>query len=181
MHHVMIDLETLSTSPEAAVIAIGLVLFDESQIIAKTEILIRPTLAIGDRDEKTVDWWYSQDKAVFDKMMSGTSTPWGAVAKFIETWETWCNAYSLDLDLWANPPSFDIVILRFLFHKVGQPFPVHFSKERDFRTMKALALQQDIDFSEPYKTITAHDAVSDAIAQAKALQIIMRKLIHPRV
>ena len=167
----MVDIETLSSQSDAAVIAIGLCLFDEKEIIDSTEILIDPVLAPGHRDPDTYRWWCEQDSQVFNRMLSGDLPPWnacGAMAQVIEEWNP--------KTLWANPPSFDIIILRNLFRVYNIEFPIHYTKERDFRTMKAFAKQMGIDYSAPYDERTAHDAESDAICQAKALQIILRDL-----
>lgn len=167
----MTDIETLSSHPDAAVIAIGLCLFDETQILDSCEILIDPRLAPGHRDPDTWKWWNEQDPEVFEKMMSGVLTPWTACEIMAERISEW-NPKAL----WANPPSFDVVILRHLFRLYHIDFPVHFTKERDFRTMRKFADELDINYREPYEMRSAHDAVDDAVCQAKALQIILRDL-----
>ena len=58
----------------------------------------------------------------------------------------------------------------------GEKFPVHFRKERDFRTMKQLAHAKHIDYQKAYEGINKHDAKDDAIAQARAVQIIMKAI-----
>lgn len=167
----MADIETLSSQNDAAIIAIGLCVFDEKTVFDSTEILIDPKLAPGHRDPKTLEWWNGQDPDVFRKMMSGHLTPWAAcdqVELILDEWEV-----SI---LWANPPSFDIVIMRHLFDLYGKPFPIHYTNERDFRTLRKFADDMGIDYREPYEERTAHDAESDAICQAQALQIILRDL-----
>ena len=167
----MVDIETLSSHPDAAVIAIGLCLFNKDSIIDTSEILIDPRLAPGHRDPDTLEWWNSQDPKVFKKMMSGAIAPWIACEIFRERIQDWQPRV-----LWANPPSFDIVILRHLFYLYRIDFPVHFTKERDFRTVRKFADNLGVDYSEPYETRSAHDAVDDAVIQAKALQIMVRDL-----
>lgn len=172
-YHIMTDIETLASTPDAAVIAIGLCAFNRNEIIDSMEILINPHLAIGHRDPKTIQWWSEQDDAVRDKMFSGKSTPWEACALMTE----FCKNYEKHLEgFWANPPQFDIVILRQTFEVCDVKFPIHFRKERDFRTLKQLAHAKDIDYQAAYEGINKHDAKDDAIAQARAVQIIMQAL-----
>ena len=167
----MIDIETLSSKPDAAVIAIGICLFDEVEVLESAEILIDPRLAPGRRDKSTLAWWNSQDPEVFRKMMSGTEPPWEACHYLAEIIEDW-NAKVM----WANPPTFDISIMRHLYEVVDIPFPIHFTGERDFRTLRKIADLHKVDYREPYAQRTAHDAESDAVCQAHALQIILRDL-----
>ena len=171
--HIMTDIETLASTPDAAVIAIGLCAFNRNEIIDSMEILIDPHLSMGHRDPKTIEWWRQQDPKVLEKMFSGKETPWAACALMTE----FVRNYDKHLEgFWANPPQFDIVILRQMFEVCGAKFPVHFRKERDFRTLKTLAHAKDINYQPAYEGINKHDAKDDAIAQARAVQIIMRAL-----
>lgn len=166
---VMVDIESLSSQPDAAIIAIGLVHFDQEEILDEYEILMDPMLAIGHRSESTIDWWNTQNPKVRDKMMSGELTPWEACEEMVEIVSSWnCKI------IWANSPSFDIALLRSLFAICDVKFPFHFTKERDFRTLANLA---EIDYSAAYRGRKSHDAVDDAKAQAKAVQIIRQELL----
>lgn len=164
----MVDIECLSTEPDAAVISIGLCLFDAQQILASREILLDPRLSPGHRDARTISWWESQDPKVWEHAMSGKLAPSQACHTFREIIQEW----GVEI-LWANPPQFDIVILRNLFKVSDVEFPIHHANERDFRTMRKLAGQYGIDYSEPYDRRVAHDAESDAVCQAQSLQIIV--------
>lgn len=169
----MIDIETLSSQPDAAIIAIGICIFDEEEILDHQEILIDPQLAPGHRDPKTIDWWNEQEQGTRQRMMSGTVKPWDACLGIIDFFDQNPGVKTM----WANPPSFDIIILRYLFRLYDRPFPIHYTGERDFRTIKKMAEEVGVDYSEPYdERRFAHDAVDDAITQARALQIMLRDL-----
>ena len=161
--HAMVDIETLSTKNDAAVIAIGLVAFDHIHIMQGYEILIDPQLAIGRRDQSTIDWWSKQDPAIRERMWSGKKDPWQACHEFIEI-QREIGAKMI----WANAPQFDIVILRSLFEACELEFPYKFFNERDFRTVKGLAKKWG--FSNPIEKKNAHSALDDAIYQAQCLQ-----------
>lgn len=175
MADIMIDIETLSTESNAAVIAIGMCKFDAENIYAKHSILIDPQLTPGHRCPDTLEFWAQQDPVVFAAMMAGTTTPWNAMIEFQETIADWRDPDTL---FWANSPSFDFTILRTLnkalFSK--REFAFMFWKEMDFRTLKHLADFKDIGFMEAYEGHEPHDCVSDAVCQAKAVQIIISRL-----
>jgi len=171
--HAMVDIETLATSEDAAVIAIGLVPFDRDRVYGEdgVELLISPNHARGRADPATVRWWAGQEQGVFLRMLSGKASEprtCEAVRAFFSEHEPGT--------LWANSPSFDITILRSLFERCGRGFPAHFRDERDCRTLFALARELGISYSEAYEDATKHDALSDAIAQARAVQIILQEL-----
>ncbi len=168
----MTDIETLSSRNDGAVIAIGLCVFDDYEIIDSMEILIDPVLAIGHRDPRTIKWWWEQDDAVRMKMFSGKETPWGAC----ELFKAFCLQYKKADELWANPPQFDLILLRHLFDECEVKFPMHYRTERCFRTFKASAHKLHIDYQSAYEGISKHDAKDDAIAQARAVQLIIQAL-----
>jgi hypothetical protein len=170
----MTDIETLSSRHDAAVIAIGICAFNANEIVDAIEILIDPQLAIGHRNLDTIRWWNEQEEHVREKMFSGIHTPWSACTMLAE----FCNNYKNAKEIWANPPQFDLTILRTLFDECGVKFPMHYTTERDFRTLKALAHQLHIDYQSAYEGIDKHDAKDDAIAQARAVQIIERGILH---
>ena len=61
MAHIMIDIETLSTAPNALVLSVGMVLFDQKTIFAKAHIKNRISTATGDVSKETATWWMSQN------------------------------------------------------------------------------------------------------------------------
>lgn len=171
MKRAMIDIETLSTEPDAAVIAIGTVIFTETTIIDTQEILINPVLATGHRSKPTMEWWENQNSETREKMMSGTSAPWVAYSQWLE----FLLPHPVK-EIWANAPSFDLSILRSSFKACGLDFPLHYSKERDFRTLTALARGLGIDYSGLYEKRVPHSALSDAVTQAKVVQMILHNI-----
>ena len=174
----MTDIETLSSRNDGAIIAIGICAFtahpldDEEEIVDAMEILIDPALAIGHRNLDTIRWWNDQEEHVREKMFSGVTSPWAACAQLTE----FCNNYKKANEIWANPPQFDLILLRNLFNECGMKFPMHYRTERDFRTLAKLGQSKHIDYQSAYEGLDKHDAKDDAIAQARAVQIILRNL-----
>lgn len=172
MKRAMIDLETLSVENDAAIIAIGTVIFDEKDIIGRQELLLDPRFVPGHRSNSTLEWWGQQDPAVFKKMMSGTLMAVEACAEL----GAFLDSHKPVDEVWANAPQFDLIILRRLFKVCKMEFPIHFRNERDFRTLIQLARSHAVRVNDAYRGRIAHSAVSDAEAQAKAVQIVLRTL-----
>jgi len=174
----MVDLETLSTESDAAVIAIGAVAFDSTNILSEFEVLIDPVKTPGHRSALTLEWWAKQDREVRERMFSGKASPSEGYFAFLN----WADSQNLKF-IWGNDPQFDVAILRNLRKWVQSQggsskveFPFHFRSERSFRTITWIAKMCELDYSEAYADNVAHDALSDAKAQARAVQVIAHKL-----
>lgn len=177
MKSLMIDIETLATTDNAAVVAIGSVIFTADAIIDTQLILIDPTWAVGHRSQETCEeFWMNRDEVpakVYNEMLAGTCKPWDACHEFL----SFVAGHNIKA-AFAYPPQFDFVILRSMFRQCNQPynFPVHYAKERDCRTLFKLAKAKGVDLGPAYEGLEKHNALSDAIAQAKAVQICNRSL-----
>jgi len=171
MIRLMTDIETLSKRKDAAVIAIGVVLFDEHRFLGELELLIDPKLTPGHRCPETLEWWGQQDPRVFQRMSSGTMDPWAA-----------CQAFNHFLsnhqpeEIWASPPRFDLAILESLFEACGERWIVDHRKEQNLKTLRTIAKMMGIDYNRAYDDHKAHDALSDAKAQAGVVQIILQAI-----
>lgn len=165
--HLMIDIETLSSEPTAAVIAIGAVIFTEEEIVSQFEAQIDPVWTPGHRSVSTMEWWNKQDIGVRARMFSGKMLP-----------EELCRRFSNYLDanqprtIWANAPTFDITIMRHFYSQVGLKFPLHHRIERCYRTIKEIAMEHG--YVPPPYPAQAHDALADAMHQAGVAQQLLR-------
>jgi exodeoxyribonuclease VIII len=168
----MVDIETLSSSPRAAVIAIGACVFTLEQEIGSTyEALIHPERAmdVGESSPDTMDWWKRQDIDVRRKMFSGTKLPGTVAAEFA----AWVREQRVK-EVWANAPTFDCTILRHLFVQTIVPCPWGFRDERCVRTVFAEAKERGFNYSKGYSETNAHDALADARNQARAVILCKR-------
>jgi hypothetical protein len=164
----MMDIETLASTNTAAIIAIGTVVFDEDRFYAEQEILIDPRLAIGDRSPETWQWWHEQTEETRTMMFSGRRAPWDACQDL--------QGFLKDLnvkEVWANPPTFDLVILRSLFAACDEKVPWHWREERCMKTCFNDMIRMGyipLEVHNPDK----HSAISDARVQAKRQQDVFR-------
>jgi len=164
--NLMIDLETLSLQPDAAIIAIGATTFASFDIVpinfmqscgySSTE-----TYPAFHYDAATIAWWEKQP-AEARKQLDYTGTMHGLVYdfhKFLTLLSITCN---YELVVWSNGANFDIPILEHAFRVFNIPIPWSYRNVRCYRTLAALFPE----VPAPERIGTAHRAIDDAINQA---------------
>jgi hypothetical protein len=174
----MLDLETLSTKPNAVILSLGAVKFDPfSERIDVDEGLdlrvdVDEQSALGrDIQEETVAWWEKQPPEVQDAAFN----PDGRIklAGFIKT----LNKFLVGADnIWCQGPAFDIVILEDLYRQLGIPTPWQFWQISDSRTLfKTHGDPRDKNRKG------AHNALMDCVYQAVGVQQVYQKQnVQPR-
>lgn len=171
---VMIDLETLSSEPNAPIIQIGAVPFNirTDEVGKALKINVRPDFAKTPPSLSTICWWMKQGEAARLSVAASENgeLPGSACAIFAGFLSVECEP---NVEVWAMPPEFDCVILANLFRSVDRPIPWKYNKTRDLRTLEFLAGCSSID-----RVIASvpHDAGSDAAAQARTAQAYYRKV-----
>lgn len=165
--HLMIDLESLGVLPGCAVLSLGAVEFnEEGQFLGHfhAHITLESCVKRGLKIEAgTVMWWLTQERAAQQALTDAEGHPLHEVLEaFIGTfnWQ--------DLKVWANGASFDFPILVQAFEACGFKKPWAYYNEMDFRTMKNLVPKAEFDALRVRPEL-AHDALSDAKAQAQTL------------
>jgi hypothetical protein len=182
MNHAMVDLETLSTRFDAAVVSIGVAIFNDDQVIDTVGWALDPKSVHGHVDPGTVMWWMKQDEAA--REFSFTGKYQSATVGF--ELKTLLAKHDVK-EVWSKDPHFDHVILQAWWERVGQAehfnlgeFPYHYRAPRSYRTLEAEAIRMGFETKdwEQYNFV-AHNPVDDAASQARAV-IQMRKLIGSR-
>jgi hypothetical protein len=150
----MINIETLSSSGNAAIISIGACAFDvndeRKDIAAPCDVFqasVKPSFYRGHPDydvsEGTIKWWLSQPKEAQDSLrINQQATLRNALDKF----EQWLSGVGFKRSsyrdagcVWANPPQFDLSILRHAYsveRSSQADAPWHYMQERDVRTLR---------------------------------------------
>lgn len=184
---IMIDLETLGTGDNAAIVQIGAVLFDPWEgptgvytmggMEFNKHILLNDS-DIGVLDAPTVGWWIRQSedahRRVFDPMLKRVY-----LANALMKLNLWVreNAQIERADeikyVWSLT-SFDWRILRQAYVRLCIDFPFKLSSSKDYGTLKAMGRSLNID--EPLFVGVQHDAVDDAFHQVTYATTIIRKL-----
>ena len=170
---VMIDLETLDTTPTSVIVSIGAASFylDGDKIESKFEDVVDMKSCIdlgGTISPDTIKWWMLQSKEARDAAFTGSRSPIKQVLKKFYVWMS----YQGNPRVWANGADFDLPIVRFYYQKLGLKCPWDFRNQMCFRTIKNLYPKVDAD-KIPYSGVN-HSAVDDAIRQAHYLMCLKR-------
>tara|TARA_B100000424_G_scaffold267974_1_gene261854 strand:+ start:2420 stop:2956 length:537 start_codon:yes stop_codon:yes gene_type:complete len=172
MIHAMIDLETLSTNPDAVILTIGGVKFDaRTQMNPYNEMYFRVDVdsqtKIGRNVmQETMNWWATQPKEVSEEALGdGNRVSLEDAIKQL-------NKFAVGVDIfWCQGPLFDYAILQDLYRQLNTPVPWNYWQIRDSRTLFSLVPK---DHNE--KRTGLHNALQDCIFQAKKVQKVYRQL-----
>lgn len=179
---VMIDLETMGTGPDAAIVQIGAVAFCAGadpatalELLADAPTLhlrvsLRTAVATGaTMDADTVLWWLRQsDEARVEFQRDGAMPLDDALLELRDWWATYADP---EAHLWGNGADFDPVILGRSYDRLGYARPWVRWNVRCFRTLRAEHP------GVPYvRAGIAHQALHDALNQARHVLTIRRAI-----
>lgn len=168
--HLMVDLETLGTDPNSAVLSIGAVLFTQEALGESIYILPSLKEQVKKRvvDAGTICWWFDQGaeaKKVFQWANASTLTIAGTVSDFV----CFIDKHALDkknLKVWSNGAGFDVPIMEHMIKSTGIEVPWKFWNIKCYRTLKSM----HPEFEKGIFCNTKHHALEDAKFQASCLQ-----------
>jgi hypothetical protein len=174
--NIMIDIESLDTSPNCVILTIGAVRFDPRGMGIVERLELRPT--IDEQTEKfnrvinedTLRWWGEQSPEALDEAMGDRDR-----VSFSDCMEALYKFCWNRRAVWSNGASFDIVAMESAWRNLGMRIPWPYYTVRDTRTLYEIAGVSLKD--KKYGTSTTHKAVEDAEHQAIVVQDAYRKLI----
>lgn len=175
MWEFMVDLETMSTAPNGAILSIGCVAFDvEKAKLHPTEfhqgVDLQSCLDAGCViDASTVMWWLQQENAAQKELIDLKRVPLGDALFRLANFMLSIEPDKKSVKVWGNGASFDNVMLVSAYKAVGLPQPWMFWNDRCYRTMKALLPNVNVPFEG-----TAHNALADARYQATYLMTALQ-------
>lgn len=163
-YHLMIDLETMGNGPMAPIVSIGAAFVNLSADKANCcpvryydVVTLESELASGAVvDASTVIWWLTQSDAARSGITQGARPNTAVLSEFAD----WIKAGPDFEGVWGNGATFDNVITRQAFKRVGIECPWPFWADRCYRTMKAA-----IDVGPVERQGTHHNALDDAVTQ----------------
>jgi len=167
LQDVMIDIETLGTTPGCAILSIAAVPFNCTSPLEYFYVKVdsKTCTEVGLHiDDKTVDWWTKQPQDAQAEAFSGTTHIAIALSEL--------NAYLMRLGevrVWGNGASFDVPILEAAIAKCGSKPKWKYYNAMCYRTLKNL-----------YKALPAppnamkHSALEDAKTQAHHAEQIFK-------
>ena len=163
----MVDIETLGTTPDALILSIGAVFFDRKtrELGPKFHQHVMPATDMdGQIDADTVLWWLTQSDEARKALKVGQwkASPAGSVLCALATFTKQHCDHS-HVNVWSLPAAFDLVILDSMHRRHRMSTMWNHWQHRCLRTV--VSEQRGVPVPRP-KPSTAHDALADAIAQA---------------
>jgi hypothetical protein len=167
----MLDLETLSTRPDATILTFGTCKFSpyNQEPIDKGiyfRVSVDEQIALDRHvDDNTVEWWGRQADDVREEALGeGNRVSLDEFTRELNRFIVGCD------NIWAQGPVFDIVILENLYRQLNLPCPWQFWQIRDSRTL----LSTHGDPRDKNKA-GLHNALEDAVSQAQAVQTVFKQ------
>ena len=176
----MVDIETLSTAGDAAVVSIGAVRFSgsdnkfmepENQFYAR--IAWQPDCEAGGRiDPATLRWWLEQDPRALAELTAKPRLSPAAALRELNRFAQGCQ------ELWANGPEFDAVILQSMHRRHGVEWTLpKFWQWQSVRTAKLALSERDLatvsDVTSQLGGV-AHNALHDALKQTMLVSVFLQ-------
>lgn len=169
MNNIMIDIETLGTDPNSVTLAIAAVEFDKAGRMGRffyRKIELQSALNLGLQiDQQTLIWWSTQKPVLFKELFDDAQPLESVMQLFVK----WFNPEIKTV--WANSPSFDLVIIKNILKKLDLPVPWKYHSERDFRTLKYLFKETVAEVPKPEN---AHNALADCEYQINCVSRVLK-------
>ena len=172
MIHAMIDLETLSTNPDAVILTVGGVKFNPYNQVEPAQgmyfrVDVDSQTARGrDVMQDTIDWWSKQPEEIREEALGDKDRI--SLDEMIKNINKW--AVGVDV-FWCQGPLFDYAILQNFYKQLGHPVPWQYWQIRDSRTLFSLVPRNPNE-----KRDALHNALADCYFQAKKVQKIYQQL-----
>lgn len=178
---VMVDIETLSTAPNAIILSIGACKFNP-QTLSSSDALAVDTFYRNicrkdsehyglHRDPSTVEWWSQQSQDAQDQLLDDQRPLKDTLLEFMQ----WVHEEPRAARCWGNSPSFDMVIMNEAYKATAiGSFPIPFWEWRDVRTIKDAAFPNG-EVPE-FRMGTHHGALDDSLSQARLVQFCYHQL-----
>lgn len=172
---VMVDIETLGKLPTSAFTSIGACLFEpHSDWIGETfhmHVSLENATRTGlTMDASTLLWWLGQTNRARKTLANGQHD----AAPLITALDAFAAFLPPEAEIWCNGASFDLPILNYAYHLIGMKTPWEYYNERDLRTLKGLKKRQRTKLTRLKRAGTHHNALDDAVHQAKLVQHILQ-------
>lgn len=173
---IMLDLETMGTGSNAAIVAIGAVAcFNITKVKPYyrnfyCSVELESSMEAGGKIEaSTILWWMQQSHEARAALTDDTQRTIREALRMFSEWLAEVS-YNKEVAMWGNGSDFDNVILANAYRNSGMSLPWSFGKNRCFRTMKNLS--KHIAAPE-VPNVVKHHALGDAIAQMAHLRDIL--------
>jgi DNA polymerase III epsilon subunit-like protein len=170
----MIDLETLDTTPTSTILTIGAVKFDPfgddvnnpkcEKFYVRVDIDSCDALGLT-VSPQTIEWWSQQDPKAQEEAFDPTGR--------IDIIEAMNQLYKFAWGakrIWSHGAAFDVPICEHVFRKIGKAIPWQFWEVRCTRTLF------DLGINPNRPPVLKHHALEDAWNQAVGVQNVLNTL-----
>ncbi len=161
--HVMVDIETMGTLSNAAIVSIAAVRFNLDGSMGQEfyrKIKLQTCLKIGlNIEADTLLWWLKQSDAAREELTNQICS-YSITTALIEL--SGFLSQQKEYQIWGNSARFDLGLLENAYTALKMPSPWTHRQERDVRTLVALAPQ--IKENYQYRGL-AHHALYDCYSQ----------------
>ena len=171
MADIMLDLESLGTRPDCAILTLGAIKFNPYVLDSFGDSLylridVDEQLALGrEVQEDTLTWWSNQAEDVREEALGEGNRV--SLTEMYRQLNKFCVGAT---NIWCQGPAFDIVILENIYRQMGWPTPWQFWQIRDSRTLFGV-------HGDPRDRNKAglHNALEDCVSQAQGVQQIFHR------
>lgn len=174
----VVDEESLSTEPNAALYSIGATMIDDLEIVDRFYVNIDPQscLDVGlHQSQSTMDWWAKQGEAAQNVLLHDRVP----IQQALQMWSDWIAKHGgKSVKLMDNGPCADNMWLNSAYKACGMQNPVPFWNDIDHRTLNWIGgkwlgvTKEDIDFKG-----VKHHAGDDAEHEARHAIMVLGKLL----
>jgi len=188
--NVVLDLETVSTQPNAGILQIGAAIpqFDHDYLpsdfpttfhatIRYEDVLALVAEGVLDMSDSTMDWWNLPAQAgPRIAVFSGQSSYLDALMSFKDWLVTITQASDKQVAVWGNDVGFDNTILRHSLDAHGIHNVWSYKNNRCFRTLRALfplTERQEDKIVVRTLGLAKHTALGDALWEAEVMNTIV--------
>ncbi|AUR83339.1 ribonuclease H-like domain protein [Vibrio phage 1.033.O._10N.222.49.B8] len=173
----VVDEESMSTEPNAAILAIGATMIDDLEAVDRfyVNVDLQSCLAVGlHESESTRNWWKQQSIEAFN----ATQTNCVPIQTALQMWSDWINAHGgKSVRLMGNGPCADNMWLNSAYKACGMDNPVPFWNDICHRTLNWIGgkwlgvTKEDVTFKG-----VNHHAGDDAEHEAQHAILVLRQL-----
>lgn len=175
---VMIDMETVATSPRAAIVSLGACTFGLPFGAERKIFYGKASLASNEHlkreiSRETMLWWDKEEnEAARLEAFSGTL----ALDDVLDQFLNWTDSIGnrVDIELWSRGAGFDCEILQDAFYQIFGSYPYDFRKHMCQRTVERL-MPMTLKSAIPGNTYK-HNALMDAMHQADVMDVALRNI-----
>lgn len=172
--HTMIDLETLDSTPYSAILQIGACVFNPyGDMIGDEKFNVYLNEVQGSISMDTLAWWLGQEKAAVRDLAQGVGCKFSA--KNLRDALAGLNDFIIRNGaangIWSHGATFDIPILRTAAGRVKMEMCWKYWNEFDTRTVYLIGGKPSL-----VREGVHHNALDDAVHQAKCVQEVMRRV-----